>query len=403
MKKGFFTLTLFLLVPTLAYPAWVKQISGTERNLRSVWVFEPYYSNALVAVGDSGTILTSTDFGQTWITETSPTVQTLYGVSQQLFPHLPKSWGSAVGGDTSGVILRTTDDGFSWSVRATPPYAMYTVSFADTMNGMAAGKAGAIWGTTDGGFTWSQISSPLLPVNWYGCWFGTYVAQMAWFCGQGGTIIETTNAGASWNAQASGTTVTLRAVSFTYGFDHSVVVGDSGRILRTTNQGSTWLPVNSGITDGLFDVICNGLYHIAVGAKGTILRGNWDGSIWIPETSGTTQNLHGVNYLYDDYGFHVWVVGDSGTILYKILPGGVELSLPSPLPFHLRLTALPNPFVSYTTISGHSSDRFTLYDISGRKVGTYKGDRIGQGLPAGVYFLRPMIPNSGTIGLVKIR
>jgi hypothetical protein len=65
--------------------------------------------------------------------------------------------------------------------------------------------------------------------------------------------------------------------------------------------------------------------------------------------------------------------------------------------------ATPNPFSSFATIPGHSSDRFTLYDVSGRKVGTYRGDRIGNGLSAGVYFLRPEGANAKPLRVVKIR
>jgi hypothetical protein len=66
-------------------------------------------------------------------------------------------------------------------------------------------------------------------------------------------------------------------------------------------------------------------------------------------------------------------------------------------------TASPNPFISHTTIPGHPSDRFTLYDISGRKVGIYKGDRIGDGLPHGVYFLRPDDISGKPLRIVKVR
>ena len=52
-----------------------------------------------------------------------------------------------------------------------------------------------------------------------------------------------------------------------------------------------------------------------------------------------------------------------------------------------RLRATPNPFTSFASVPGHEGERFSLYDISGRKVGTYRGDRVGEGLSPGVYFL----------------
>jgi len=406
MKRKLCILALLLLIPAFTFSAWVKQVSGTTKNLRSVWAFYgPVSPWTAVAVGDSGTILISTDLGQTWTPGTSPTTQTLFGVAQDLSGDIPKHWGSAVGGDTAGVILRTTDDGVSWSTRAAPPTVMHAVSFADSMNGMAVGESNAIWGTTDGGFTWTQKSSPF-PGNWNGIFVDYYNTHIAWVCGEDGKIIETTNAGATWSAQTSGTTATLRALSFLYaGPWCGVAVGDSGRILRTTNNGLNWMPVSSGVTDDLFDTYYGwGVFRFTVGANGRILRGSWDGSTWVPESSGTTRTLHGVNYLVDVSGFHIWAVGDSGTILYKFILSGVENSS-SALPelYPSCPTASPNPFISHTTIPGHPSDRFTLYDISGRKVGIYKGDRIGDGLPHGVYFLRPDDISGKPLRIVKVR
>ena len=67
------------------------------------------------------------------------------------------------------------------------------------------------------------------------------------------------------------------------------------------------------------------------------------------------------------------------------------------------IKVMPNTFTSFTTLPGHSSERFVLYDISGRKVGVYRGDRIGEGLSAGVYFLKPSIPNAKPLRIVKLR
>jgi len=71
----------------------------------------------------------------------------------------------------------------------------------------------------------------------------------------------------------------------------------------------------------------------------------------------------------------------------------------SRLPFSIR----PNPFTSFTTLPGHERERFSLYDISGRRVGTYKGDRIGLGLPPGVYFLRDAAGKTSPLRIVKVR
>jgi photosystem II stability/assembly factor-like uncharacterized protein len=403
-------LIFLLLLPTLAFPAWVKQVSGTGRNLRSVWFFYgPVYPFTVVAVGDSGTILTSTDLGQTWTQKASPTTQTLYAVGQDLNGNLGKFRGSAVGGDSAGVILNTTDDGSTWTLQATPPAVMHTVAFSDSFNGLAAGASGLVWWTTDGGVTWSLKSNPL-SVTWYGIWKEPYNVQPGWICGENGTIMGTTSAGASWKAETSGTTAALRALSF-MSDSTGVVAGDSGTILRTTNAGSTWTPVPSGVTDDLFAIYYGGpyqqsFYGFTVGANGRILRGSWDGSTWVAETSGATRNLRGVHYTWHPpTGLDVWAVGDSGTILYEYIPfNGVEISSPPSLtPNASRLTVFPNPFTSFATLRGYEADHFVLYDVSGRRVGTYRGDRVGEGLAAGVYFLKPEGKDAKPLRVVKLR
>jgi hypothetical protein len=68
-----------------------------------------------------------------------------------------------------------------------------------------------------------------------------------------------------------------------------------------------------------------------------------------------------------------------------------------------RYKATPNPFTSFARIFGHEAESFALYDVSGRKVGVYKGDRIGEGLSAGIYFLKPEIKGAKPLRIVKLR
>jgi hypothetical protein len=67
------------------------------------------------------------------------------------------------------------------------------------------------------------------------------------------------------------------------------------------------------------------------------------------------------------------------------------------------ITATPNPFTIFTTVPGHEAERFSLYDISGRKVGTFRGDRVGEGLRAGVYFVRAEGGEGKPVRVVKVR
>lgn len=67
------------------------------------------------------------------------------------------------------------------------------------------------------------------------------------------------------------------------------------------------------------------------------------------------------------------------------------------------LRSIPNPFTSFATLPGHEAERFTLYDISGRQVGTYRGDRVGADLEPGVYFLRNEGKDAKPLRIVKLK
>ena len=66
--------------------------------------------------------------------------------------------------------------------------------------------------------------------------------------GTDGTILATSNGGATWKAQSSGTTETLYGVAFANASD-GWAVGQIGTILATSNGGATWNAQNSGTTE----------------------------------------------------------------------------------------------------------------------------------------------------------
>ena len=83
---------------------------------------------------------------------------------------------------------------------------------------------------------------------------------------------------------------------------------------------------------------------------------------------------------------------------------GVEVTERGRGPWEMgRITASPNPFTSFATLPGHETERFALYDVSGRKVGIFRGDRVGEGLAPGVYFLRSQDGLSSPVRVVKVR
>jgi hypothetical protein len=68
-----------------------------------------------------------------------------------------------------------------------------------------------------------------------------------------------------------------------------------------------------------------------------------------------------------------------------------------------RIRPIYSPFISWITIPGHSKEQFELYNVAGKLMGTYYGNRIGQGLSAGLYYLRSKAGNEAPLMINKLR
>ena len=81
-----------------------------------------------------------------------------------------------------------------------------------------------------------------------------------------GTILKTTDLGATWVPLSSGTTRALHDVCF-FDPDQGVAVGDRGLILRTTDGGTGWQSVASGVHDALKSVALTGRTEFAAAIR----------------------------------------------------------------------------------------------------------------------------------------
>ncbi|MDP6586454.1 MAG: hypothetical protein QF535_17505 [Anaerolineales bacterium] len=70
--------------------------------------------------------------------------------------------------------------------------------------------------------------------------------------GSNGTIVKSTNNGASWSSSSSGTSETLWGVTF--GNNIFMAVGNGGTIVKSTDNGTNWSSLNSRTTNNLYGV-----------------------------------------------------------------------------------------------------------------------------------------------------
>jgi len=127
---------------------WTPQNSGVTETL-----YDVFFANSQTgwAVGNNGTILNTTNGGQTWSTQTSSATQEIRAVF-----FIDANTGWAVGGSTSRTMLKTTDGGATWidlPANSITSNQMFDIAFFDANIGWVV-TYDSIYRTIDGGNTW---------------------------------------------------------------------------------------------------------------------------------------------------------------------------------------------------------------------------------------------------------
>jgi photosystem II stability/assembly factor-like uncharacterized protein len=238
---------------------WAAQTSGTPEHLRGMHFTD---ANNGWAVGDSGTIVHTSDGGANWAVQISGTPENLFGVR---FTDADNGW--AVG--DAGTIITTSNGGATWTPQSsgTPGSHLRGVHFTDAGTGWAVGGLGTILTTSDGGANWAAQTSGTTEVL-LGMHFTD--ANNGWAVGNSGTIVHTSNGGATWAAQTSGTAQLLSGVHFTDA-NTGWAVGNSGTILNFSIDAPE-INVNDGAAPAAADIANGGsaatFGMVAVGSSG---------------------------------------------------------------------------------------------------------------------------------------
>jgi photosystem II stability/assembly factor-like uncharacterized protein len=315
---------------------WSPADSGTTSNLNGAVLLD---SGTGFVVGDTGTILKSTDAGATWAPLTSGTTTALHGVY-----FLDPNEGVAVG--DNGTILRTTDGGAAWqSVASGVVDNLRSVSL-NGANGICGGDSQDILYSTDSGASWQISQSGFFGGGFLGAQMlsattGFVAGQNSIFQALVGT---TTDGGASWAFQPfyfDGNEGGANDVFFldpNTGVVSGSVFDGRGAIARTTDAGMNWstLFFDQAIEGVAFPTAASGF---AVGAVGRILHTTDTGTTWTDQTSGSSANLHDISFASD--ALRGITVGDGGVILLTTT-GGEPSPTPSPTPTP-TLTPTPRP------------------------------------------------------------
>lgn len=280
---------------------WKLIDSPTMNSINSIYMIN---NSAGFSIGDEGTILATTDGGESWNVVTEDSLNfNFYDIE-----FISENRGFIAG--ENGAFFSTEDGGKSWrQINLPSASGFFDIHFLeDKTNGFVIGSNGTILKTFDSGKNWERMSSPVNHLL-YGINF--IHPQTGYIVGWRGTILKTMNGGESWEKLKSVTENYLRDVYFV-DKETGIVVGGGGDIFRTSNGGKDWDKINTGVFSGLYKVFFfDKMNGVILGSKGEILLSADGGRTWESRFSGKYVSLTGIA----STSSKIIVVGSNGTIL----------------------------------------------------------------------------------------
>jgi len=268
-----------------------------------------------IAVGDSGSILTSND-GHQWQVQDSGVTYDLTGIA----------WNGSlyVVVGSNGIIL-TSNNATDWNtiifkhpdLESNNEITRYRAVAWNGSLFLAVGDTGITARSFDG-TNWTagnnKTRKPMLDVIWANEQFISVGGGFNIFDILEGKIMTSSN-GIDWQEQAVGNTYFR---SILWGGGQYIIVGDSGNIYTSPNASiNSWTPRPSSSTENLRDVIYNDSIYVVVGFKGAVLSSVSNPNIsWNIETylDSSSSNLRSITW--DNINSEFIAVGSN-----KILSG----------------------------------------------------------------------------------
>lgn len=231
----------------------------------------------LIAVGQRGQILISSDDGGSWSQVEVPTRALLTALA-----FTDEATGVAVGHDS--VILRTTDAGDTWERVHWAPEdeaPFFDVWFADQENGVAIGAYGSHFRTTDGGLTW--VFEPLGDTDWHLHEIARDDAGRLFVAAEAGFFYRSDDGGFDWLELPSPYEGSFFGV-LPLEEDTLLLFGLRGHLFRSEDAGETWEEIDTGTVA----LLTSGLQL----ADGTIVIAGLGGTVLISGDGGRTFERH---------------------------------------------------------------------------------------------------------------
>ncbi|MCA0387272.1 MAG: choice-of-anchor A family protein [Bacteroidetes bacterium] len=371
------------------------QYVGSVSQDYFIWTFMRAQDGSMIAGTWGGKILRSTDQGLTFSVINN-------GMNVAYIWSLIQTPAGDFYAATERGVFRSSDNGVNWNSTSLPQYDVRSLLYHG--NSLYAGLWGqGVYKSTDNGASWADASSGMIiksvqaltKDNSGNIYAGTF----------GGGVYKSVDGGVNWNSTAMnyphvwslGTTSTGIIVAGTYG----------NGLYLSADGGNSWQPQTSGIT-------ATHIYSVSVDNGDNVFVSSWNNGVYFAHITSTDAPASAWNYIglkgvkvsaisFDQSNGRLFAATSDGGILRNDSPTSVKEieTASSPAGFSLS-DNYPNPFNPETVIEFSvplkENVDLSVYNVLGELVSTLATGELEAGrysvkfdaqqLPSGIYIYR---------------
>jgi photosystem II stability/assembly factor-like uncharacterized protein len=369
--------------------------SGTTQNLNDVHFLD---QDRGFAVGDSGTVLGTSNGGLDWTSLPVPLSDNFRQVD-----FFDDSVGLIIGNQ----LLRTADGGASWTLIGESDQAYYDLEILNGNTVLVSSPDIGLIRSQDQGQSWDTLvlfnpngAIGLLSFVNDSLGYATRAGNPP-----NGKLLQTIDGGLNWTElliNSGSENSVVEAFQFLSPDTGFIGGWYNAYLAKTTNSGTDWAFTQNddSLNEGQIYDFCfpaPGAYY-ACGWHNLILKST-DGGLnwfWIPPNVPLPQSFKGLFFLNDSLG---WIVGTGGVIL-KTEVENAPLGVDSKEKLALGIQVFPNPARSQVSVvypAGVLPLRIEVFQLEGKLVSTFSPQEAVWMAEPGMYFLQ-IHTSQGTVG-----
>lgn len=241
MPSSFISLSFFVARFCLPFFAVCLAHAQNDPAARRLLLDAALSGDAIVAVGERGTIIRSSDNGRSWKRMSSPASATLTGIS------FVDGGATGFAAGHGAAVLMTTDGGVSWSKVFQGPkldQSFLDIVATDSRHVLAVGAYGFCMASSDGGKNWSPINPQDSDLHYNRIY--RISSNSLWIVGEQGSVLNSADGGQHWDRRAIGYDGSLFGFLATQD-DTLLCFGLRGNVFRSSSSDpSKWERIPTG-------------------------------------------------------------------------------------------------------------------------------------------------------------